>query len=98
MDVDPAALSNVAHALTSIADELQQGLTAMSTDVEKTIGDHWLGAAANDHQSRWSALHDGGVLVVRQLEELINGLSLSGSDYQSTESANTTSIRHLNLD
>lgn len=98
VDADPATMIMAAETLTSVAHDLHEGLAAMSTDIEGTVSDHWLGAAANDYLARWSAMRNQGGLVVDRLESLIDGLTLSSVEYQSTESANAFSIRTLNLD
>ncbi|QCB51947.1 hypothetical protein E5720_16675 [Rhodococcus sp. PAMC28707] len=98
VDADPATMITAAETLTSIAHELHEGFAAMSTDIEGTVSDHWSGAAANDYLARWSAVRNHGGLVVDRLESLIDGLTISRVEYQSTESANAFSIRTLNLD
>ncbi|MGA9873560.1 MAG: WXG100 family type VII secretion target [Rhodococcus sp. (in: high G+C Gram-positive bacteria)] len=95
---DPVAITDAAGSLASIASEIRERFVAMSTDAERTVAEHWSGAAADDYLSSWSSVRNRGGVLVDRLYSLVDGLEASSTGYRSTDSVNATTTSILNLD
>ncbi|MFW0793286.1 WXG100 family type VII secretion target [Gordonia sp. CPCC 205515] len=97
LQVIPDDVKQVGAAIRAAQQTLHRALNTTAGDVHNLTSVDWTGDAAKAFGEGWNDCHRGGTEILDALERLAEKLHVSGDNYSTSESVNTSTFTGLNM-